>query len=190
MPSTTVGGIAAFGGGIAVAGWHTGVMPASTAPVYRAPMRSRSDAVPEGAAVERALATGVCGLGGRLAAVPATLAAAVIAVAAEHDERMARRLERFTAAPDGAVVWTRDVEGFTHLGRLRGPWRYDGSALAAAVDLVHVRDCEWLPAPIPERDVPPAVQLTFSRGGRNWQQTHDDAVGAQSMSLWRAHGRD
>ena len=49
--------------------------------------------------------------GGRLDAVPATLVAAVEAVAAAHDERTAARLERFAAVPDGSFVWTRDGDG-------------------------------------------------------------------------------
>lgn len=155
-------------------------------PVFRAPMRSRDDTVPQGAGVERALETGACGLGGRLGVSPTSLAAAVVAVAAEYGESMARRLERFARVPDGAWVWTRDIEGMTWLGRVSGPWRYDDSAQAHAVDLVHVRPCEWLPSPVAEAQVPPAVQRTFRRGGRNWQQTHDAGVSAQTAAAWHA----
>jgi hypothetical protein len=158
----------------------------SLAPVYRAPMRSRRDDIPPGAAVERALRLGICGVGGRLSVPPATLDEAITAVASEHDERLARRLARFASAPEGAYIWTRDVDGATYLGRLGGSWHYDAAADAAAVDLVHVRPCAWATAPIAERAVPPAVRQTFARGGRNWQQTHDPDVSAQSDTVWRS----
>lgn len=154
-------------------------------PVYRAPMRSRDDRVPDGPAVERALAIGVCGVGGILDAPPASFADALADVDAAHGERMARRLERFAAAPDGALVWTRDDEGLLWLGMLDGAWRYDAASAARDVDLVHVRPCRWLAAPIPPGDVPSAVRATFARGGRNWQRINDADVAEESIALWR-----
>jgi hypothetical protein len=35
-----------------------------------------------------------------------------------------------------------------------------------------------------EPNVPAAVVATFNRGGRNFQQTHDATVGAESQRLW------
>lgn len=133
-------------------------------------MRSRDDAVDAAAAVGRALAIGVCGIGGRQAPPPATLVAALRREDAERGERSARRLERFAAAPLGATVWTRDGDGLYWRGRLAGPWRYDDRAGAAEVDLVHVRACDWEPAAVPMPEVPPAVRAAFDRGGRNWQR--------------------
>ncbi len=137
--------------------------------VYRVPMRSRRDDVDWGAAVERALAEGVCGFGG-----------------AKHpsDERSARRIERFRDVEEGSLVWTRDPDGLYWLGRIDGPYFYDTDEAAAAVDLVHVRQCRWLAYPLTEPDVPAAVVATFRRGGRNFQQTHDRTVGAESLRLW------
>lgn len=152
--------------------------------IFRAPMRSRDDGVPEGAGAERALRAGVCGLGGRLAVTPRTLEEAVAAAAEEHDERLARRVERFADAPDGAYVWTRDADGAYWLGRLAGPWRYDDSAEAIAADLVHVRDCRWRSAPIDGHRVPAAVLATFARGGRNWQRVRSRAAFDQTAALW------
>jgi hypothetical protein len=157
-------------------------------PVYRAPMRSRGDDVDPGLAVERALLAGVCGVGGCLSEPPVTLRDAVAAVSVEHDERTARRVERFAAAPEGAYVWTRDPDGLTYLGRLTGPWRYDASAGATSADLVHVRDCRWLASPVAEPEVPQAVTRTFGRGGRNFQQIHDASVSEESQALWAAYG--
>ena len=138
--------------------------------VYRAPLRSRRDDVDHALAVERALSHGVCGLGGRLDRAPRTLLEALAAADAAYGERAARRLERFAAVPDGAQVWTRTPGGPFHRGWLTGPWSYDGSGTAAALDLVHVRPCDWDPEPWDEHRLPAAVAHTFRRGGRNFQR--------------------
>lgn len=153
-------------------------------PVYRAPMRSRRSDAPAGAAVERAFAQGLVGMGGTLDPAPRSVAEAATLAAEQHDERLAARIERFADAPDGAFVWTRDDDGLAWLGRLAGPWRYDASPDASAADLVHVRPCEWLGAPIADAAVPPAVKATFARGGLNWQRTHDTAVASLSAAIW------
>jgi hypothetical protein len=135
-------------------------------PVYRAPMRSRSDAIDHGAAVERALTLGLVGVG---------------RLGAEHEqERLARRLERFAAVPDGAFVWTRDADDLPHLGRIAGPLRHDLEG--GAHDLADVRPCEWRVAPT----VPPGVAETFARGGRNFQQVHAPGVEDQTRQIWAA----
>lgn len=137
--------------------------------VYRAPMRSRLDEVDPALALERALAGGRCGVGGRLARAPRDAAEAVAGTSVEYDDRTARRLERFIEVPDGAVVWTRDGDGMFHRGVLAGPWSYDPTPAAWAADLVHVRPCEWA-APVAEHRVPAPVAATFRRGGRNFQR--------------------
>lgn len=133
-------------------------------PVYRAPLRSRRDDIDHGAAVEWALHRGVVGVG------EAT------------EERAERRLERFVAAPEGAFVWTRDVDGEVYLGRITGPWRRDERG--APADLVNVRDCDWSTEPVDATLVPPAVRQTFARGGRNFQQIHPGDVESQTAALW------
>jgi len=152
--------------------------------VYRAPMRSRNDDVAEGAAVERALAIGVCGVGGRLDRIPESPADALAAVDAAFGERMARRLERFVSAVEGSFVWTRDADGFLWLGRIAGPWRYDASDGAGDVDLVHVRDCGWLDSPVDPSDVPPGVHESFARGGRNWQSITRADAARLTAAVW------
>jgi hypothetical protein len=137
-------------------------------------------------AVERALDLAVCGIGGIIDPPPVDLAAALDTLAASGRDRLAARLHRFARVPDGALVWTRSVDGYI-LGRLTGPWSYDGSAAARAVDLVHVRPCRWLPDPTPESLVPAATLQTFARGGRNFQRTHDATVSRESLALWNAH---
>jgi hypothetical protein len=141
---------------------------APPSPVYRAPMRSRRDDVDHGAAVERALRLGLVGMG------EAT------------DERADGRLDRFRSAPDGSFVWTRDVDGATYVGRITGPWRRDEGG--APVDLVNVRDCDWIAEPIEPGLVPAAVTQTFARGGRNFQQTHPGDVEARTEELWERLG--
>lgn len=137
------------------------------AEVYRAPMRSRRDDIDPQAARDRALRRGLVGFGD-----------------AETGERLARRIDRFAAAPDGSFVWTRDDDGLYWLGRIAGAYFRDDDAAAVAVDLIHVRPCRWLPSPIVESAVPAAVLATFARGGRNFQRTHSPDVGPQTEQLW------
>ena len=145
-------------------------MTAANAPtVFRAPMRSRDDDVPVHEAVERALELGLCGLGGRLTSAPESLDDAVSLAREQHGDRLARRIGRFAAAEDGAVVWTRDADGLYWRGELDGPWRYDASSEAERVDLVHVRPCRWATEPFDEPGIPEGVRVAFARGGRNWQ---------------------
>jgi hypothetical protein len=139
--------------------------------VFRAPMRSRSDDVDLRATIERARRLGLCGFGQHVRD-------------RGEKERLARRVARFAEIEDGAFVWTRDVDGFYWLGRIEGPYFYDDDPDATAVDLVHVRRCRWLPEPVLESAAPPAVVATFGRGGRNFQQTHDAAVGPETARLW------
>ena len=129
--------------------------------VYRAPM-------PLGG--ERALTYCLCGM-------------------SANDERSLRRVKRFEQVADGSFVWTRTEHGEYFLGRISGPLREDLSADAVASNLIFVRNCEWTSEPIPEHEVPAATLRTFARGGRNFQQTHDPQVGAESASVWRARGR-
>ncbi|MCD4535397.1 GAF domain-containing protein [Nocardioides sp. cx-169] len=138
--------------------------------VFRAPLRSRRDDVDHALAVDHALTLGICGVGGVLGQRPATLADALVAVDAAYGERVARRLERFAAAPDEAQVWTRRPAGPFHRGWLTGPWSYDVRPAAATLDLPHVRPCDWDPEPWEEHRVPASVAHTFRRGGRNFQR--------------------
>ncbi|MBJ7384985.1 MAG: GAF domain-containing protein [Mycolicibacterium sp.] len=151
---------------------------------YRAPMRSRRDDVPPEPSIRRGLAHGVCGFGGVLDVPPDDVDTAVRMAAAEHDERLARRIARFADVPDGAFAWTRDTDGLFWLGRLRGPWFYDTDPEATAVDLVHVRRCDWQHRPVLPTEAPGAVLATFARGGRNFQRIRDAGVGAASLRIW------
>jgi hypothetical protein len=145
-------------------------------------MRSRRDDLPVGRAVERALELGLCGFGGLLDPPPADLDDALAATALTYDVRTARRLRRFAEVPDGAFVWTRELDGLYRLGRLTGPWYYDTTAPAAAVDLVQVRKCMWSPTLFPE--APSGTTHAFGRGGRNFQRIADLEVELETERLW------
>lgn len=140
--------------------------------VFRAPMRSpRAEPT---ATIDRARRNGLVGFDG------------VETGEGPPDDRLTRRIARFAAIDDGAFVWTRDGAGLFWLGRIDGPYRYDPAG--AAVGLVHIRPCRWLAEPVLEPEVPAAVQATFRRGGRNFQQTHHPTVSADSQRVWDAHG--
>lgn len=135
--------------------------------VYRAPMRSRNDAVDPQAAIDRARRLGLCGFGQYVDR-------------SGEQERLVRRVGRFAELDDGSFVWTRDTDGWFWLGRISGPYSYDGDETAAAVDLVHVRPCEWLSSPMPEQDVPSAVIATFGRvDGTSRKSTTPRSVSAR-----------
>lgn len=138
--------------------------------VYRAPMRSRDDRIDVRQTIERARRLGVCGFG----------------ELGVDGGRLADRVARFADVPDGALVWTRDPDGLYWLGRIDGPYRRDNTSAARTVDLIHVRPCTWSADPFLEPEVPPAVVATYRRGGRNFQQTHDSAVGSESSRLWES----
>jgi hypothetical protein len=146
-------------------------MMSSMTAVYRAPMRSRSDDVDPRATIERARRLGLCGFG-RLARAPG------------EQDRLARRVARFAAVEDGSFVWTRDADGLFWLGGICGQYRYDDAPAAAAVDLVHVRPCDWLPVPLLEPQVPHAVVATFGRGGRNFQEIHHPLISQETQRIW------
>ena len=137
---------------------------------YRVPMRSRLDSVDPSLAVERALARGLVGIGGRLESAPRDLEDAVQRTDQKYGERMARRLERFASLAEGSEVWTRDGDGFFHRGVVTGRWAYDADPAAYDADLVHVRPCGWDADALEEHRVPAAVAATFRRGGRNFQR--------------------
>jgi len=157
-------------------------------PVHRAPMRARNrDDVPEGAGAEHGLRHGLVGIGERLSAVPDSVSEAVAAAADQDGEKAGRMVRRFAELPSGTLVWTREGGGGFRLGRITGPWRYDVSSDAVTVGIHHVHDARWLPRTFTEDEVPAAVAETFRRGGRNFQQTHDEDAEHRTAELWAAH---
>ena len=135
--------------------------------IYRAPMHARDrDDVPPGAGAEHGLRHGVVGIG-------------------DGDDARVRRLADL---PDDAFVWTRDTTGRYWLGRVAGEYRYDDSAAARAVGIVHTRPARWRDTAVPPGDVPAAVAATYARGGRNLQRTHDAEAERATAALWARWG--
>jgi len=156
------------------------------APIFRAPMRARDRDHPVGAGADHGVAHGLVGIGGALGRRPATIDEAVSMTDAAHGPKAARMLRRFAELPDGTFVWTRTSDATYRLGRIAGPWRYDGSPAARRVGIHHVRPTAWMPRPLDHREVPAAVAATFARGGRNLQRTHDAHAEWRTAELWRA----
>lgn len=70
----------------------------------------------------------------------------------------------------GDLVWNRDSSGAYWLGRIAGPWRFDGSAEASRHDLNNVRDCEWLAQSYRDWEVPGAVVRSFTGPGSSFSR--------------------
>jgi hypothetical protein len=132
-------------------------------------MRARDRDLPQGPGAEFGLANGLVGIGDG------------------QDAKAERMIRAFAELPDGVFVWTRASDGAYHLGRVRGPWRYDDSDAAAEVGIHHVRSATWLDRPFGEHEVPAAVAETFARGGRNLQRTHSEAAERRTAELWAEH---
>lgn len=129
-------------------------------------MRALDLDLPPGAGAEHGIGRGVVGIG------------------SGTGERAGRLLHRFATVPDGAFVWTRDLAGSYHLGRVSGPMIEDDSPSAQAVGIVNVRPTVWLPRIFGEDAVPSAVAATFARGGRNFQRIHDAEAERLTAALW------
>jgi hypothetical protein len=70
----------------------------------------------------------------------------------------------------GDLVWNRDSSGAYWLGRISGPWRFDGSEEASKWDLNNVRDCEWLSQSHRDWEVPGAVVRSFTGPGSSFSR--------------------
>ncbi len=147
-------------------------------------MRARELDAPPFAGARFGVELGVVGIGGALELTPADLDEALELTAVAHGPKSARMLARFAALPTGSLVWTRTDEASYRLGRVRGPWRWTGTAGARRVGIHNVRDTDWLSPEFDRTDVPPAVAATFDRGGRNLQRTHDAEAERATAELW------
>ncbi len=90
----------------------------------------------------------------------------------------------------GDFVWTRDTHGRYWLCKISGPYRYDGSDAAKAVDVHQVRDAEWAPRPLNDLEVSGGVIRRFVGTGSSFSRIHDDAARVLTPYLWRKlHGQ-
>jgi hypothetical protein len=86
----------------------------------------------------------------------------------------------------GDFVWNRDSSGAYWLGRITGPWRFDGSADASKWDLNNLRDCEWLPRSYRDWEVPGAVVRSFTGPGSSFSRVAPDERGGWRVTqlIW------
>ena len=104
--------------------------------------------------------------------------------------RAAAVVRRFGAeAKDAEFVWTRDTHGLYLLCMLDGPFRYDTSPAANAVDVHQVRDVVWAPEPFTELEVPGGVIKSFVGIGSSFSRIHDEHARRFTTYLWKkVHG--
>jgi hypothetical protein len=143
-------------------------------------MRARTLELPAGEGADEALNGATVGIGEPLPREPRTLDEAVAGLSEKHGAKAGRLLRAFASVPEGTFVWTRSGDGWFHLGRVAGPWRYEESATGIA----HTRPADWLERPFGPDDVPAAVAATFARGGRNFQRIHSERAEQRTRSLW------
>lgn len=134
--------------------------------VWRAKMNSGNDDVDWDGTKEYARRKGVVGVGwGHPSIRDGAQLEEVIATISKYPDwlpagpQVVRRLKDQVA--DGDLVWTRDKSGAYWLGKIKGPWRYDGSAEATKWDLNNVRPCQWVEASFRDFEVPGAVVRSF-----------------------------
>jgi hypothetical protein len=96
-----------------------------------------------------------------------------------------RRLAR--DARDGDLVWTRDSAGAYWLGRIAGPWRFDGSDEASRWDLNNIRGCEWLESSFRDWEVPGAIVRSFTGRSSSFSRVAPDDQGGWRITelIWR-----
>lgn len=152
--------------------------------IYRAPMRARAIDAPRYAGARLGVEAGIVGIGEPVEGVPADLEEALELTAVAHGHKAARMLRHFAELDPGTLVWTQTGDEAWRLGRIRGSWRWDASASAAETGIHNVREAEWLAHEFGPDEAPSAVIVTFSRGGRNLQRTHDSAGEHESAALW------
>ena len=86
----------------------------------------------------------------------------------------------------GDLVWNRDSSGAYWLGRITGPWRFDGSPEASKWDLNNVRACEWLTQSHRDWEVPGAVVRSFTGPGSSFSRVAPDERGGWRVTelIW------
>lgn len=87
----------------------------------------------------------------------------------------------------GDLVWNRDSSGAYWLGRITGPWRFDGSVEASRWDLNNVRACEWLAQSYRDWEVPGAVVRSFTGRSSSFSRVAPDERGGWRVTelIWQ-----
>jgi len=82
----------------------------------------------------------------------------------------------------GDLAWMRNTQGVYHLCKVRGPWRYEASPEARAVDIVNTRHVEIAEVGV-EIHVPGKVIASFIPA-RTVQRINGDIALAASILIW------
>ncbi len=134
---------------------------------------------------------GLVGIGWRIDELPSGTSLDVVVQTIEDDPKpgwgrqAAQTVRRFgREAKVGDFVWTRDTAGRYWLGKIAGPYSYDNSDAAKAVDVHQVRATDWAPKSLNDLDVPGAVIRGFTGRGLSFSRIHDTAARVLTPSLW------
>lgn len=82
----------------------------------------------------------------------------------------------------GDLVWIRNTQGVYHLGKVRGPWKYEASSEARAVDILNTRHVDIAEVGV-ESHVPGRVIASF-KSARTVQRINNDITLAASVLIW------
>jgi hypothetical protein len=164
--------------------------------LWRTKLRSTLPGIDHAKQVAHCLQRGVVGIGWGLDDLPTGTTLDLVCETIEKRDELgwgrtaARTVRRFgEEARVGDFVWTRDTAGRYLVSRLAGPYRYEMSAEATAVDVHQVRDVEWAP-PLNDLDVPGAVIRAFIGTGLSFSRIHDQRARELTPYLWeKLHGR-
>ncbi len=170
--------------------------PSELPVLWRTKLRSTLEGVDHKEQVDHCVLGGIIGIGWRMddLGADATLDQACQLIEATPGWGLtpAQTVRRFgEQAKDGDFVWTRDTHGRYWLCRITGPYRYDGSDAAKAVDVHQVRDAEWAPEPLNDLEVPGGVIRCFVGTGSSFSRIHDGPARQLTPYLWeKLHGRE
>jgi hypothetical protein len=91
-------------------------------------------------------------------------------------------VRRLASMAMGDLVWMRSTDGVYHLCKVHGPWKYEASREARAVDIVNTRRVEIAEVGV-EIHVPGKIIAAF-RSARTVQRINDEIALAASVLIW------
>lgn len=83
------------------------------------------------------------------------------------------------------LIWTRDLQGIYHLGRITGDWYYNTSKKCEKADLVNVRPCEWLK--VGTIGAVPGKVVNSFRARRTVQKVNGSSINMYSQYIFNEH---
>ena len=163
--------------------------------LWRTKLRSTLDGVDHTAQVEHCIHNGLIGIGWGMDGLRANTRIETTCKRIEETpgwgRTPAQTVRRFGAeAQVGDFVWTRDTHGRYWLCRIAGPYHYDGSPAACAVDVHQVRAVEWARRPLNDLEVPGGVIRCFVGTGSSFSRIRDPSARRLTPYLWKKlHGQ-